>query len=155
MIIYGLDVLHFLCGNSFSMSLPNWCFLTCKEASQEAGQLLWYSHLFQNFPAFFVMHTVKVFGIVNKAEVDLFLELSCFIDDAADVGHLISGSSGFSKTSLNIWKFMVYVLLKHGLDIFVHYSTSVWDECYCAVSLNILWHCLCLGLEWKLTFPNP
>ena len=87
--------------------------------------MAWCSHLFQSFPRLIVILTVKGFGIVNKAEVDLFLELSCFIDDAADVGHLISGSSGFSKTSLNIWKFMVYVLLKHGLDIFVHYSTSV------------------------------
>ena len=81
---------------------------------QEAGQVVWYSHLFQNFPQFIVIHTVNGFGIVNKSEVDAFLELSCFFYDPADVGNLISGSSAFSKTSLNIWKFMVHVLLKPG-----------------------------------------
>ena len=80
-----------------------------------------YSHLFQNFPHFIVIHTVKGFGIVNKAEIDIFLELSCFFDDPVDVGNLISGSSAFSKTSLNIWKFMVHVLLKSGLENFEHY----------------------------------
>ena len=84
-----------------------------------------YSHLFQNFPQFIVIHTVKGFGIVKKAETDVFLELSCFFDDAADVGDLISGCSAFSKTSLNIWKFMVDVSLKPGLKNFDHYITSV------------------------------
>jgi len=79
--------------------------------------MVWYSHLFQNFPQFIVIHTVKGFGIVNKAEIDVFLELSCFFDDPVDVGNLISGSSAFSKTSLNIWKFTVHVLLKPGLEI--------------------------------------
>ena len=88
----------------------NCCFLTCIQISQEAGQVVWYSHLFQNFPQFVVIHTVKVFSIVNKAEVDVFLELSSFFDDPADVGYLISGSSAFSKTNLNIWKLMVHVL---------------------------------------------
>ena len=78
--------------------------------------MVWYSHLFQNFPQFIVIHTVKGLGIVNEAEIDVFLELSCFFDDPADVGNLISGSSAFSKTSLNIWKFMVHVLLKPGLE---------------------------------------
>ena len=87
----------------------------------------------KNFPQFVVIHTVKGFGIVNKAEIDVFLELSCFFNDPADVGHLISGSSAFSKTSLNIWKFMVHILLKPGLENFEHYFTSVWDECYCVV----------------------
>ena len=77
--------------------------------SQEAGQVVWYSHLFQNFPQFIVIHTVKGFGVVNKAEIDVFLELSCFFDDPVDIGNLISGFSAFSKTSLNIWKFMVHV----------------------------------------------
>ena len=86
--------------------------------------MVWYSHLFQNFPQFIVIHTVKGFGTVNKAELDLFLEL-CFFDDPADVGNLISGSSAFSKTSLNIWKFMVHILLKPGLEHFGHYSASV------------------------------
>ena len=85
--------------------------------------MVWYFHLFNNFPQFVVIHTVKGFGIVSKAEVDVFLEL--FFDDARDVGHLISGSSAFSKTSLNIWKFMVHILLKSGLENFEHYFTSV------------------------------
>ena len=86
--------------------------------------MVWYSHLLQNFPQFSVIHTVKGFGIVNKAELDVFLELSCFFDDPVDVGSLISGSSA-SKTSLNIWKFLVHVLLKPGLENFEHYFTSV------------------------------
>ena len=83
--------------------------------------MVWYAHLFQNFPQIFVIHTVKGFGIVNKAEIDVFMELSCFFDDPVDVGNLISGSSAFSKTSLNIWKFTVHVLLKPGLENFKHY----------------------------------
>ena len=84
-----------------------------------------YSHLFQNFPQFVVIHTVKGFGIVNKAEIDVFLELSCFFDGPMDVGNLISGSSAFSKSSLNIWKFLVHILLKPGLENFECYFTSV------------------------------
>ena len=87
--------------------------------------MVWYSHLFQNVPQFIVIHTVKGFGIVSKAEMDVFLELSCFFDDPAGVGNLISGSSAFSKTSLNIRKFMGLVLLKPGLENFEHYFTSV------------------------------
>ena len=83
--------------------------------------VVWFSHLFQNFPQFIVIHTVKGFGIANKAEIDVFLELSCFSDDPTDVGNLISGSSDSSKSSLNIWKFMVHVLLKPGLENFEHY----------------------------------
>ena len=111
------------------MSTSNCCFLICIQISQEAGQVVWYFHLFQNFPQFIVIHTVKGFGIVNKAEADVFLELSCFFDDLADVGNLISGSSIFSKSSLNIWNFLVHILLKPGLENFEHYFTSVWDEC--------------------------
>ena len=88
------------------MSSSNCCFLTCIQISQEAGQVVWYSHLFQNSPQFIVIHRVKGFGIVKKAERDVFLELSCFLHDPADVGNLISGSSAYSKTRLNIWKFM-------------------------------------------------
>ena len=95
--------------------------------------MVWYSHLFQNFPQFIVIHIVKGFGIVNKAEIDVFLELSCFFDDPRDVGNLISGASAFSKTSLNIWKLMVHVLLKPGLENSEHYFTSVCDEYNCAV----------------------
>ena len=87
--------------------------------------MVWYSQLFQNSPQCIVIHTVKVFGIVNKAEIDVFLELSCLFDDPADVGNLISGSSAFSKISLNIWKFTVHILLKPGLETFAHYFTSV------------------------------
>ena len=87
--------------------------------------MVWYSHLFQNFPQFVVIHTVKGFGIVNKVEADVFLELSCFFDDPMDVGNLISGSSAFSKTSLNVWKFTVHILLKPSLENFGHYFASV------------------------------
>ena len=105
-----------------SMSSSNW---TCIQISQEAGKVVWYSHHLKNFPQFAVIHTIKGFGVVNKAEVDVFLELSCFFDDPMDVGNLISGSSAFSKSSLNIWKFMVHVLLKHGLENFECYFTSM------------------------------
>ena len=87
--------------------------------------MVWYSHLFQNFPEFIVIHTVKGFGIVNKAEIDIILELSGFFNDPSDAGNLISGSSAFSKPNLNIWKFTVHVLLKPGLEDFEHYFTSV------------------------------
>ena len=87
--------------------------------------MVWYSHLFKGFPQFVVIHTVKGFEIVNKAEVDVFLECSCFFNDPMDVGNLISDSSAFSKTSLNIWKFTVHILLKPGLKDFVHYFASV------------------------------
>ena len=90
------------------MSSSNCCFLTCIQISQEADQVVWYSHLLKNFPQLVVIHTVKGFGIVNKAEVDIFLELSYFFYDPVDAGNLISGSSAFSKTSLNIWKFTVH-----------------------------------------------
>ena len=89
--------------------------------------MLLYAHFFQNFPQFVVIQTVKGFGLVNKAEVDVFLELSFFFDDPVDVGNLISGSSAFSKSSLNIWKFTVHILLKPSLDNFEHYFASVED----------------------------
>ena len=87
--------------------------------------MVWYSHLLKNFPQFVVVHIIKGFGIVNKAEIDVYLELSCLFDDSTDVGNLISGSSAFSKSSLNIWKFMVHVLLKPGLEDFEYYFASV------------------------------
>ena len=87
--------------------------------------MVWYSHLFKDFPQFVVIHIVKGFGVVNKAEVDVFLELSCFLDDPADVGNLISSSSAFSKSSLHIWKFSVHILLKPGLENFEHYFVSM------------------------------
>ena len=136
-----------------SMSSSKCCFLTCIQNSQEAGQVIWYSCLFHNFPQFMVIHTVKDFGIVNKAEIDVFLELSSFFHDPADVANLISGSSAFSKTSLNIREFMVHVLLKPGLENFEHYFTSMWDECNCVVvwaffGIAFLW-------DWNENWPFP
>ena len=87
--------------------------------------MVWYSHLFKNFPQFVVIHTIKGFGIVNKMDVDVFLELSCFFNDPMDIGNLISGSSAFTKSSSNVWNFMVHILLKPGLENFEHYFTSV------------------------------
>ena len=116
-----------------SMSSSNCCFLTYMQVPQEAGKVVWYSHLFKNIPQSVVIHKVRDFGIVNKGEVDVFLELSCFFNDPTDVSNLISGSSGFSKSSLNIWKFSVQVLFKPCLEDFEHYFASVWDECNCAV----------------------
>ena len=115
------------------MSGSNSCILTCIQISQEAGQVIWYSLLFKNFPQFIVIHTVSGFGIVNKAEVDVFLEHSCFFSDPTDVGNLISGSFAFSISSLNIWKFMVHVLLKPSFENFEHYFASMWDESSCVV----------------------
>ena len=115
--MYSFSYLEPVC---CSMSSSNCCFLTCIQVSQEAGQVVWDPHLFQNFPPFIVIHTVKGFDIVNKADIDIFLEFSCFFDDPSDVHNLISGSSAFSKTSLNIRKFTVHVLLKPGLENFEH-----------------------------------
>ena len=95
-----------------AMSSTNCCFLTCIQISQGADQVVWYSHLLKNFPQFVVIHTVKGFGMVSKAEVDIFWKFSCFFYDPMDVDNLISGSSAFSKSSLNTWKFSVHVLLK-------------------------------------------
>ena len=115
------------------MFSSNCCFLTCIQMSQEAGQVVWHSHIFKNFLQFIMIHTSKDFCIVNKAKVDVSLELSCFFDDPMDVDNLIFGSSAFSKSSSNIWKFMVHILLKPGLEIFERYFASMWDECHCVV----------------------
>ena len=136
-----------------SMSTSNCCFLTCIQISQKAGKVVWYSHLFQNFPQFVVIHTVKGFGILNKVEVDIFLELSCLFNDPTDVGNLTSGSSAFSKSSLNIWKFLVNVLLKPVSEDFEHHFASTWDECNCVVVLTFfgiafLW-------DWNKNWPFP
>ena len=135
------------------MSSSNCSFLTCIQSSQETGQMAWYSHLFKNFLQFVVIHTAKVFGIVNKPEVDVFLELSHFFDAPEDVGNLISDSSAFSNSSLNIWKFTVHLLLKPSLESFQHYFASVWDECSCAVvwaffGIAFLW-------DWNENWPFP
>ena len=108
------------------------------QISQATGQVVWYSHLLKNFPLFVVIHTVKGFGIVNKSKVDIFLELFCFFDNPMDVRNLISCSSAFSKSSLNIWKFSVHVLLKPGLENLEHYFATMWDECNCAIVWTFL-----------------
>ena len=108
------------------MSGSNCCFLTNIQVSQETGNMVWYSHLFENFPQFVVIHTVKGFSIVNEA--DVFLEFPCFFYDPTVVGNLISGSSAFSKSSLYIWTFLVHILLKPILKDFVHYLASMWNE---------------------------
>ena len=102
------------------MSSSNCRFLTCIQFSEEAGQVVWYPLLLKNFPRFVVIYTVKCFGVINKAEVDVFLAFSCFVNDSTGVGSLISGSSAFSKSSMNIWKFTVHELLKSGLENFEH-----------------------------------
>ena len=137
-----------------SMSSSNCCFLTYIEISQEASEVVWDSHLLKNFSEFVVIYTVKGFGIVSKAEIDVFfLELSSFFNDPADVGNLISDSSAFSKTSLNTWKFTVHVLLKPGLENFEYYFTSMWDEWNCTVvwaffGIAFLW-------DWNENWPFP
>ena len=135
------------------MSSSNCCFLTCIQIFQGAGQVTWYSHLFQNFPQFVVIHTVKGFGTVNQAEIDVSLELSCFFDDPVDVGNLISGSSTFSKSSLNIWNFMVHVLLKPGLENFEYCFANVWGEhnfviVWTFFGVSLLW-------DWNENWPFP
>ena len=134
-----------------SMSGFNCSFLTYIQISQEEGKVLWCSHHFKNFPQFIVVHNVKGFNIINEA--DVFLEFSCFLDDPTDVGNLISGSSAFSKSSLNIWNFSVHVLLKPSLEKFEHYFSSVWDECNCSVvwtffGIAFLW-------DWNENWPFP
>ena len=130
------------------MSSSNCCFLTCIQVSQEVGQVVLYSHLFQNFPQFIVIHTVKGFGIVKKAEIDVFLELSCFFDDPADMQFDL-----WFLCLFNIWKFTVHILLKPGLENFEHYFTSMWDEGNCAVvwaffGIAFLW-------DWNENWPFP
>ena len=146
-----------------SMFTSNCCFLICLQISQEAGQVVWYSHLLKNFPLFVVIETVKVFGVVNKAEIDVLLKCSCFFSDPTDVGNLIPGSSAFSKSSFNIWKFSFHILLKPCLEHFEHYFASMWDDCNCA----IVWTFFGIALLWDwnknwifpvlwplLSFPN-
>ena len=134
------------------MPSSNCCFLTCLQISQEAGQVVWYSHCLKNFP-FVVIHRVKGSGIVSKAEVDDFLEISCFFSDPTDIGNLISDSSTFFKSSLNVWKFTVHILLKPGLENFEHYFANMWNECSCAViwvffGIALLW-------DWNENWPFP
>ena len=145
MTIYSLDILFprfepACC----SMSGSNCCFLTKIQVSQETGKVVWYSHLFKNFPQFAVIHTVKGFSIVNEA--DVFLEFPCFLHDPANVGNLISGSSAFSKPSLYICRFSVHILLKPRLKDFEHNLADMWNEHNCVVvwtffGIALLWDC--------------
>ena len=135
------------------MSSSNCCFLTCIQISQEAGEVVWYFHLFKNFPQFVVIHTVKGFGIVNKAEVHIFLELFCFFYDLTDVANFIFGFSAFSESRFYTWKFLVPVRLMSSLKDFEHYLASVWNECNCAVvwtffGVAFLW-------DWNENWPFP
>ena len=154
--MYSFPDLEPICCSTYN---SNCCILTYKQISQEAGKVVWYSHLLKNFQQFVVIHTVKGFGVVNKAEVDVFLEFSWFFDDPTDVGNLISGSSAFSKSSLNIWKFMVSVLLKPSLENFKHYFASMWDEC----NRSVVWAFFDIAFLWDwnenilwplMSFPN-
>ena len=154
MTIYNLVTLLSRFGTSLFFHVQFWLLLPDLHTDCSGGRsVVWYSHLFQNFPQFVVVYPVKGFGMVNKAEVDIFLELSCFSDDPEDVGNLISGSSAFSKSSLNIWKFTIHILLKPGLDNFKHYFTSVWNGCNYAVvgaffGIAFLW-------DWNENWPFP
>ena len=135
-----------------SISSYNCCFQTCIQISQEASKVS-YSRLFKNFPFFVVIHTVKGFVLVNKARVDVFLEFFCLFYDPTDVGNLISASSAFSKSRLSLWKFMVNVLLRPGLEDFEHYFASMWDECICAV----VWTFFGIAFlqDWNKNLPYP
>ena len=153
MTIYSLDLLISQPVHC-SMSISNCCLLTCIQISQEASKVVWYFHLFKNFPEFVVIHTVKGFGIkVNKAEVDSFLKLSLFFNDLMDVGNLVYGSSAFS--------IHLEHLEVHGSCTFEDCLGEFWALLYQCVrwmqlcsSLSILWHCLSLELDWKLTFSS-
>ena len=151
MTIYNLDVLLFQFGTSLLFHVQFYCFFTCIHVSQEAGTVVWYSHIFKNFPQFVVIHTAKGLSTVNKAEVDVFLEPPCFFYDLMDVGNLISGSSSFSKSSLYIWEFSVHVLVKHSLKDFELYLVSMWNECSCVwtfFGIAPLW-------SWNEKWPFP
>ena len=130
----------------------NCCFLTHIQISQEAGQVVWCSYLFKNFPQFVVIYTVKGLSVVNEAEVDVFLEFPCFFYEPTDSGNLISGFSASLKPYLSIWNFSVHILLIPSLKDFEHYFAS--RKCVQFYGgLDTLWHCLSLGLKWKQLFP--
>ena len=137
----------------FSMSGSNCCFLICIQVSQMAGKVVLCFHLLKRFPQFVVIHIVKGFSTVNKAEVDIFLESSCFFYDLADVSNLISGSSALSKSSLNIWNFSVHILLKPSLENFEHYFASMWNEC----NFTVVWAVLGIVFlwDWNENWPFP
>ena len=135
------------------MSSSNCCFLTCLQISQEAGNVVWYSHLFKNFSQFVVIHTVKGFSVVSEAEVDIFLEFSCFFSSPVDVGNLISGPSCLFEIQLEYLKFSVHILLMPSLENFEYNFASIWNECNCVVVWSFfgiapLWN-------WNENWPFP
>ena len=150
--MYSFDILLSLFGTSvFSMSSSVYSWPACRFLKRQVRW--WYCHLFKNFPQFIVIHTVKGFGIVNKAEIDIFLELSCFFDGPTDVVNLTSDSSAFSESSLSIWKFLVHIMLKPGLENFEHYFTSMRGDYNCVVvwtffGTAFLW-------DWNKNWPLP
>ena len=151
MTIYSLNILLSQFGTSPLFHDQFCCFLSCIQVSQETSKVIWYSHLFKNFPQFFVIHTVKGFGIVNEAEVDVFLEFPCFLYDSTNIGNLISGSSAFSKPILYTWKFSVHIPLKPRLKDFEYYFASMWTESNCGVvwtffGIVLLW-------DWNENWP--
>ena len=149
--MYSFSYLEPVC---CSMSSSNCCFVTCIQVSQQAGQVVWYSHLFQNFPQFVVIHRVKGFSAVNEAEVDVLLEFSCFYYNPVDVGQLISGFSAFSKYSFNIWgSSVIHVLLKPGLENFEQYFASAWDE----YNYVVVWKFFGIAFlsDWNENWPFP
>jgi len=153
MATYSLDILFSQFWTSLLFHVLFCCFLTCIRVSQEASKVVWYSHPFRNFSQFVLIHTVKGFSVVKEAEVDVFLEFSCFFYDPPDVGNLITGSSAFSKSSLYIWKFSIHVLLKPSLKDLQHSLASMWNECSCVVVWTLfaiahLWN-------WNENWPFP
>ena len=131
------------------MSYLTYCLLTQIQVSQEARKVVWYSHIFKNFPQFVVIHTVKGFSVVNEAEVDVFLKFPCFLDNPANVCNLISSSSSFSKPSLDIWKFLVHIMLKPSLQDFEYDLTRMGNECDCPV-INSFFGKLFLGIGMRI-----
>ena len=147
--MYSFSYLEPVC---CTMASINCCFLTCIQVSQ-AGHVVWYSCHLKNFPKYVVIYTVNGFGVINKAEVNVFLEFSWFFYDPRNVGNLISGSSAFSKSSLNIWNFSIHILLKSGLENSEHYFVSMWNECSREVAwtffgITLLW-------DWNENWPFP
>ena len=134
------------------MSSSNCCFLTCIQGSQEADKVVWYPHLSKNFLQLVVIHNQRL-SVVNGAEVDVLLEFSSFSDDPTDVGNLISGASAFSKSSLNIWKYSVHILLKPSLENFEHYFVSIWNEFNCVVVWTFFG--IALLCNWNENWPFP
>ena len=149
--MYSFSYLEPVC---CSMSSSNCCFLICIQISQEAGQVVWCSHFFKNFSVCCDLHSWRLWRS-QWSRSRCFLGILLLFLWSNDVDNLISGSSAFSTSSLNIWKFFVHILLKPSLENFEHYFASMQDERNLCSSLNILWHCLSLELEWKLTFSSP